>query len=272
MTTAWGAVLAVLLGCVVGSFLNVVRYRLPRAMNLVSDRSACPGCHHTIAWHDNVPVVSFIALRRRCRHCGWLIPWIYPVVELSTGAAFLLVWLNYAAWHAIGATALAPHLVLTCLLVACAGIDYDLRIIPDRLTLPGIGLGVVFSLTLLKRGTLAGSLLHSLAGIAVGGGTLYLVAIAYKRVRGIEGMGGGDIKLMAMVGAFLGWTGALITIFLGSLAGALIGLILIGRSGKDLKTSVPFGVFLSPAAIAVMLWGERLLHWYLVLVRGPISP
>lgn len=263
MADTVGAVLVFVLGCAVGSFLNVVRYRLPRRMNLVSERSVCPACRRTIAWYDNIPLASFFVLGGRCRLCGWRIPRVYPLIELATGVTFLLAWLT------AGPREIAPFLVLGSLLIACAGIDFDLRIIPDRLTLPGIGLGVVFSLTLLRRASLASSLLQSALGVAIGGGSLLLLALAYKRIRRVEGMGGGDIKLMAMVGAFLGWAPALLTIFVGSVVGAVVGVVLIARSGKGLKTSVPFGVFLCPAAIAVMLWGERTLAWYAGLIAGP---
>lgn len=262
MQDSLGTVFAFIVGCAVGSFLNVVRYRLPRKINMVSGRSACPGCGRTIAWYDNIPVASFIVLRGKCRQCGWRIPGVYPVIELATGVTFLLVWLF------AGPREIAPFLVLASLLIACAGIDFDLRIIPDKLTLPGIVLGVISSLTLLGRGSLGSSLLRSGLGIAIGGGSLLVLALAYKHFRRIEGMGGGDIKLMAMVGAFLGWAPALLVIFVGSVLGAIVGLILIGRSGKGFKTSVPFGVFLSPAAIVVMLWGERFFTWYANLLGG----
>lgn len=262
MATGWGAVFAFLIGCAVGSFLNVVRYRLPRKMDLVYDRSACPGCRSPIAWYDNVPVASFIVLRRKCRRCGWKIPWVYPMIEVATGAAFLLVWLDYAAWGNSAAPAIPGRLLLSSLLVACAGIDYDLRLIPDKLTLPGVALGLVLSPTLLVQDSLAASFVQSALGAVVGGGSLLVVALAYKHLRKIEGMGGGDIKLMAMVGAFLGWAPALLTIFAGSLLGGLVGIVLMARSRQGLKTSVPFGVFLAPAAICVMIWGGRLLNWY----------
>lgn len=263
MQSSLGHVLAFILGLAVGSFLNVVRYRLPRNLNLVSGRSACPGCGRTISWYDNVPIVSFIVLAGKCRQCGWRIPLTYPVIEIATGVAFLLVWLLAAPRE------IAPFLVLASLLIACAGIDFDLRIIPDKLTVLGVVLGLAFSLTLLRQGTIGSSLFHSALGIAVGGGSLLAIALIYKALRKIEGMGGGDIKLMAMVGAFLGWQQALLTIFIGAALGAIVGVILIARSGKGLKTSVPFGVFLCPAAIVVMLWGGHFLRWYASLLAGP---
>jgi leader peptidase (prepilin peptidase)/N-methyltransferase len=157
--------------------------------------------------------------------------------------------------------------ILASLLIVCAGIDYDLRIIPDRLTLPGMVLGLVFSVTLLRSGTVQSGLLRSLAGIAAGAGVLIAIALIYKVVRGIEGMGFGDVKLMAMVGAFLGYKAALVTIFLGSLVGGVVGLFLVRRSPQGMKTAVPFGVFLSPAGIFCIFLGERLVDAYLSLMQ-----
>jgi len=268
IATGWTAVFAFVTGCAVGSFLNVVRYRLPRKLDVVYGRSACPGCRGRIAWYDNVPLVSFIVLGGKCRRCGWRIPRIYPVIEAATGAAFLLVWLDYAAWGNSPASAIPGRLLLTSLLVACAGIDYDLRIIPDKLTLPGAALGLVLSPTLLVRDSIAASLAQSALGAAAGGGSLLAVALAYRYLRKVEGMGGGDIKMMLMVGAFLGWAPALLTIFAGSLLGGVVGIALIARSKQGLKTSVPFGDFLAPAAFVVMIWGGRAIAWYAGLLAS----
>jgi leader peptidase (prepilin peptidase)/N-methyltransferase len=249
------------LGAAVGSFLNVVRYRLPRHMGLVSGRSRCPGCNHTISWYDNIPVLSFFILRRRCRWCGWRIPWIYFVIEVSTGIGFLLV------WRALPVSEVAPYWVFVSIVVACAGIDYDLRVIPDRLTLPGLIAGLVFALTVLRDAPVENALVDALLGVAAGGGSLLLISLLYKIARGVEGMGGGDIKFMAMVGVFLGYKLALLTIFTASVAGGIIGLFLMRRSPEGMKTTVPFGVFLSPAAVFSLIWGERLLSVYAGLIR-----
>jgi leader peptidase (prepilin peptidase)/N-methyltransferase len=260
MVAGLAAALALVVGLAVGSFLNVVRYRLPRGLGMVAGRSMCPNCGRTIAWYDNLPLVSFAVLRGRCRACGWKIPWTYPVVEAATGLAFLGVWLVSPPAEIPG------HLVLAALVIASAGIDFDLRIIPDKLTLPGIVVGIIFSLTLAHRGTLAASLAHTALGLVVGGGSLLAIALAYKAVRRIEGMGGGDIKMMAMVGAFLGWKLALVTIFLGAFAGGLVGLGLARKSPQGMKAAVPFGVFLAPGAIVAMLWGDALIDQYLRLI------
>jgi leader peptidase (prepilin peptidase) / N-methyltransferase len=254
--------LVFVLGLAVGSFLNVVRYRLPRRIGVARGRSKCPGCQGTIAWYDNVPVVSAVVLGFKCRRCGWKIPLIYPVIEVATGAAFLLVWLTFAPIE------VPAYLVFVCLLVVCAGIDFDLRIIPDKLTLPGIALGVVASATLLRHGSTPSAILASALGIAVGGGSLLVIAWGYKLVRKVDGMGGGDIKLMAMVGAFLGWKLALLTIFLGSVAGGVAGAAMMRRSEDGLKTALPFGVFLSPAAFVCIMWGDLLLREYVRLLSA----
>lgn len=234
---------------------------MPRGMDLVRGRSKCPECGKVIAWYDNIPVVSFIILRRRCRACGAGIPWEYPIIEIATGLGFVLVLYTFTPSVAVA------YWVLVALLIVCAGIDYDLRIIPDILTLPGIILGLVFSVTLLRNGPVDRALIGSLAGMLAGAGPLIVIALGYKAIRGIEGMGFGDVKLMAMVGAFLGYKEALLTIFLGALGGGIIGLFLMRGSSRGLKTAVPFGVFLSPAAIVSLLWGKRLLDAYLSLIR-----
>lgn len=261
MTPVLQAVVAFAFGCVIGSFLNVVRYRLPRGMGVVGGRSRCPECGKVIAWYDNIPIASFIALGRKCRSCGWRIPWTYPLIEIATGLSFAGVWYSFAPAMSVA------YSVLVSLLIVCAGIDYDLRIIPDRLTLPGTVVGLVLSITLLRDGPVDEALVGSLLGIAAGAGSLVVVALAYKAVRGIEGMGFGDVKLMAVVGAFLGYRAALLTIFIGALAGGIIGLFLARRSSKGLKTMIPFGVFLSPAAIVSLLWGERLIEAYVNLIK-----
>ncbi len=248
-------------GAVLGSFLNVVRYRFPRHMGVAAGRSKCPRCKATIAWYDNVPMLSYALLRGRCRSCRWRIPPTYVVVEAVTGLSFLLVWL------AFGWPQAAAYWVLASLLIACAGIDFDKGIIPDKLTIPGIILGVVFSMTVLRGDTVTASLLHSALGILVGGGSLLAVGLSYKLVRKVEGMGGGDIKLMAMVGAFLGFKLALLTIFVGSVVGGIVGLVVMHRTSQGMRASVPFGVFLSPAAIACMIWGNDLIAAYLSLLR-----
>ena len=250
-----------LFGCAIGSFLNVIRYRLPRKRNFVSGRSKCPGCGAQIAWYDNIPILSFLILGGKCRSCGARISWEYFITEISTGLCFALIWLKFPPLEAVA------YFVFASILIACAGIDYDFRIIPDRLTMPGLAMGFIFAGTLLKGPSLGGSLLDSLIGMAVGGGTLLGVSLAYRVIRGTEGMGGGDIKLMGMVGAFLGYKLALLTIFIASVGGAVVGLFLSRRAREGMKAALPFGVFLSPAALVCLLWGEDLINAYLALLR-----
>ncbi len=254
-------ILVFVFGAALGSFLNVVRYRLPRHMGMVAGRSKCPKCKTTIAWYDNVPILSYVLLGGRCRSCRGRIPATYVVIEALTGLSFLLV------WRAFGWPQAVAYWVLASLLIACAGIDFDKRIIPDKLTIPGIMLGVLFSMTLLRGDAVEASLLRSALGILIGGGSLLAVGFLYKLVRKVEGMGGGDVKLMAMVGAFLGFKLALVTIFLGSILGGVVGLVVMRKTSDGMRASVPFGVFLSPAAIVCMIWGNDLIAAYLDLLR-----
>ena len=252
---------AFLFGSAIGSFLNVIRYGLPRGKGFVSGRSKCPGCGAMIAWYDNIPILSFVLLGGRCRKCSMAISWEYFITEVATGVCFVLIWLKFPPLEALA------HFVFASILIACAGIDYDFRIIPDKLTIPGTALGLVFSLTLLRGPSPLGSLLDSVIGMAVGGGTLLAVSLLYRLIRGAEGMGGGDIKLMGMVGAFLGYKLALLTIFIASVGGAVVGVFLSRRASEGMRAALPFGVFLSPAALICLLWGESLISAYLSLLR-----
>jgi leader peptidase (prepilin peptidase)/N-methyltransferase len=255
------SVFVFVLGSAIGSFLNVIRYRLPRKRDFVSGRSRCPGCGTQIAWYDNIPIASFLVLGGKCRSCGMGISWEYFITEVATGVCFVLIWLGFAPLEAVA------YFVFASILIACAGIDYDFRIIPDRLTVPGMVIGVIFSVTLLRGPSAGESFLHSVIGMAVGGGTLLGVSLLYRLVRRAEGMGGGDIKLMALVGAFLGYRLALLTIFIASVGGAVVGLFLSRRSPEGMRAALPFGVFLSPAALVCLLWGEDLIKAYLALLR-----
>ncbi len=252
--------IALIVGCVSGSFLNVVGYRLPANRNIVTDRSRCPNCERQIAWYDNIPILSYLMLKGRCRNCNWKIPFSYPLAEIGTGLVFMLVVREFSFPQAIG------WLFLSSLLIACALSDFYWRIIPDVLTLPGICIGIVFTL-LVSKTSVSQSFLRSIVGVIVGGGTLFGVGLIYKILRGVEGMGGGDVKLMAMVGAFLGYKLALFTIFLGSLIGSIFAIVLLSTSGIQREQKVPFGVFLAPCGIIAMLWGENLIQVYLNLVR-----
>jgi leader peptidase (prepilin peptidase)/N-methyltransferase len=236
--------LAALAGGCVGSFLNVVIHRLPRGESVVSPRSRCPSCGRMIRSWENIPVLSYLALRGKCAGCGGAISFRYPAVELLTAAGYAAI-----AWHAGIGWQAVRDLVFFSLLVPIAFIDIDHRIIPDELSLGGLAAGILLSF--LPGGDWKGSL----GGGLLGGGILYGTAFLYEKARGIEGMGGGDIKLIAMIGAFLGWRGAVATIFAGSLLGALGGLAAMRKGGEGLKTAIPFGPYLCVSALLARYLG-----------------
>lgn len=247
-----------LLGACVGSFLNVVIYRLPIGESLVSPPSHCPACGSAIRWYDNVPILGWLVLRGRCRDCGVAISSRYAIVEAITGllGAVLAVrgglTLDTLAAFWFGAS-----------LVALTYIDLDHRLLPDRITLPGtaVGLGLAAFATA-TRGNAA--VWNSLLGVLLGGGLLWFVAWAYHAATGREGMGGGDIKLLAMIGAFLGWRGVLLTLLLASFVGSAVGLALMIRDRSDSKLAIPFGPFLAIGALIALFWGDRIVAWYMV--------
>ncbi|MFA4947195.1 MAG: prepilin peptidase [Candidatus Krumholzibacteriia bacterium] len=242
---------AALFGLMAGSFLNVVIYRVPRRLSVVRPRSFCPRCRAKISWYENVPVASYVALRGRCRGCGERIALRYPLVE-AAGAALALAAVYRFGPGVDAAFAYAFLMALTAITL----IDWDFRIIPDGLSIPFIVVGLGWSLV--NPGlTLASSALGALAG----GGSLYAIGALYKLVRKTEGMGGGDVKLMAMIGAFLGIKLIGPVILIASFAGTLYAVALL-KSGKDAKTAVAFGSFLAPAAAVCLFFGERLLDWY----------
>lgn len=248
---------ALVLGACVGSFLNVVIHRLPRGESLWGPRSRCPACGAPIAWYDNLPLLSWLLRRGRCRACGGPISARYLVVEALT--ALLLVALQARLGWSVE---LLVAFYFACALLAIAYIDLDFQIIPDALSLPGIAVGLLAA-PLLHPGARLDALGEAALGAAVGGGILWSVAWIYERATGREGMGGGDIKLLAMVGAFLGWQGVLLTLLLGSLAGSAIGVAVMIARGADTKLAIPFGPFLSIGAFVALFWGSAIVSWYL---------
>lgn len=249
---------AVLFGLVIGSFLNVLIYRLPRGTTVVSGRSKCPVCGHTIAWHDNIPLLSYGLLRGRCRDCRAAISIRYPVVELVAGVtAGLVVWSLGATLEALWAFAFFSILLVITL------VDWSHKVIPDSLSLGGMVFGWIGAAVCLDI-----TLVDSLLGALVGGGLLFVIAAAYRVVRKAEGMGGGDVKLMAMIGAFLGWQMVFPVLILASFSGAAYGICLM-RRGATVRTAVPFGSFLAPAAAVIYVFGDSLLRAYLRFVLGP---
>ncbi len=258
MTSSMWIASAGVFGALLGSFLNVVIYRLPRGASVAAGRSKCPQCRETIRWFDNVPIVSWVLLRGRCRRCGWRIPIRYPVVEVLSALGAVICVLRF------GATLQAAWLyAFVAIMIAITFIDWEHQIIPDPLSLGGTLLGFVGAWVCLDV-----SIVESIIGAAVGAGIILLIAVSYKAARKVEGMGGGDVKLMAMIGAFLGWQMVLVVLFLAAAAGSAYGVWLMRRAGGDGKTAVAFGSFLAPAACLMLLTGGRLLSLYL----GTFSP
>lgn len=251
MPTWFAIAVAAAYGLVFGSFVNVVIHRLPRGMSLLRPRSHCPACGALVRWFDNVPLLSFLVLRGRCRACRARISARYPLVELASGA------LVAASIALFGVNRFGLEAALLCLLLLLLGvIDLEHHLLPDWLTLPGIAAGLACSLA----GGLA-SPRDAIAGAALAAGFLYAVILLYRAIRGVEGMGLGDVKLLGMIGAFLGWQGALLTLCLGSCAGALVGggLMLAGKARRD--TELPFGTFLALGALATLFAGEKVMRW-----------
>ena len=242
---------ALLIGLCVGSFLNVVIYRLPLGQSLVSPGSRCTKCGYQLRWYDNVPVLSWALLGGRCRQCRTAISIQYPVVEIVTGLLFVLV-----AWLTPVGPLLFSRLILVAILVALFGIDLEHQILPNTITLPGIVIGLMFS-AIAPPGWK-----DALLGTLLGAGVLYGIAAAYYAVRREEGLGMGDVKMLAMIGAFLGWQAVLVTLVLSSFSGAFIGMALIAAQRGGMKLALPFGTFLAVGAVAAMLVGEPLIAWY----------
>lgn len=250
-------ILVILAGLVWGSFLNVVIYRLPAGLSLVKPPSSCPACHERIKPYDNIPVISYLLLRGKCRRCGNRIPFSYVLVEILTPAAFLVLFLNYS----LSVYFFASCLFTSALIVLCF-IDYRHKILPDAITFPGIVLALMYSF--FRRDV---PILQALLGSAVGAGFLLLIYAGYYLVRKKEGLGLGDVTMMIMVGAYLGWVKTLLTLILGSFVGAFVGVAVIVVRKKDLQFMLPFGTFLAPAAYAALVWGDRLLVAYLSLFQ-----
>lgn len=247
----WAVVLY--LGAAIGSFLNVVIHRVPLGESVVKPRSRCPSCRQEIAWYDNVPVLSWVLLRGKCRGCGTAISPRYPFIEFITALIALVLFARYGLTPAFGV-----QFVFSCALIVIAYIDLDHQIIPDKISLPGLVLGLLVAI---PGGMPA--MTDAFLGALLGGGLLLTVAWVYERSTGREGMGGGDVKLLAMIGAFLGWQGVLLTLLLGSLLGSAIGIVLMTSRGADRQLAIPFGPFLSLGALVTLFWGHAIVRWYI---------
>lgn len=244
------------LGTCIGSFLNVCIYRIPAGLSIVHPPSRCPQCGTQIRWWQNIPVASWLLLRGKCAACQVKISVRYLFVETLTGFLFLKIFMMFALHPAT-----LVYWVFAAGLVTLTFIDLDHQIIPDVISLPGIVLGFAsVSLTPLTWS-------HSLLGILLGGGSLWLIAIIYEFLTKNEGMGGGDIKLLAMIGAFLGWQAILPVIFISSCLGTIVGVPLMLLQRASGKLAIPFGPFLSGAALIWFFWGELLLRWYFGFFR-----
>jgi leader peptidase (prepilin peptidase)/N-methyltransferase len=275
---AFGYVVAGVFGAIIGSFLNVVVHRVPLEKSIVFPNSRCPSCGMAIAFYDNIPVVSYIVLGAKCRHCKTGISFRYPAVELLTAALFVAV-----AWHDGLSAALPFDLVFASALLALVFIDAEHMILPNVITYPGIVFAVVARIVIpylsgtphfddlpsLSQGALAGmplwvtSLVGAVVGALLGGGSLWLMGWTWEKLRGIEAMGLGDVKMMFMVGAYLGWRLTILTIFIGVFSGSFIGVFLMVRSGqRNMQMLLPFGVFLGLGAIAALLFGAPIVEWY----------
>jgi leader peptidase (prepilin peptidase)/N-methyltransferase len=241
-----------LLGLMLGSFMNVCIYRLPRGLSPVRPRSGCPACGHLIASYENVPIVSYLVLRGRCRKCRTPISPMYPIVEFITGAVFLAGYLWYGP-SALLITRLIFAWAMICLFI----IDFQHKILPNVITLPGIAVG------LLGNFIDGPGWVNSLIGIGVGAGSLWLIAEIYYRVRHEEGLGMGDVKMLGMIGAFLGWKLVLLTLVIASFVGSIVGVMVLIVRKESLKYAMPFGTFLAVGALVSAVAGTSILDWYL---------
>ena len=251
---AFQIVILAVLGLAVGSFLNVCVHRLPRGQSLSAPPSRCPHCDYRLRWFDNIPVVSYAMLGGRCRKCSARISIRYPIVELVTMALFVLHGAVFG-WSPL----LIPRLVFACAMVVLFAIDMEHQLLPNAITLPGIVVGLIAS-TVLPPG-----IIDALIGVLIGGGVLWLIGEAYFRYSGHEGMGGGDVKMLAMIGAFLGWKLVLVTLVLSSVLGSIIGLIVIALRKGGMKYALPYGTFLALGALVASLAGDAIVNWYVGL-------
>jgi leader peptidase (prepilin peptidase)/N-methyltransferase len=256
------SIFVLLVGLVLGSFLNVCIHRLPRGESIISPGSRCPSCNSPIQWHQNLPILSWLLLSGKCASCSEPISFRYPLVEALAGGTLLALWLNFG-----------PHMtfvisgLFALAMIALFFTDYDTQLLPDAITLTGLVVGLALAwFNPFLNGVGWNRLWAACGGAALGSGLLWGFGALYSKLRGVEAMGMGDVKMMAMVGSFAGPFGVLITIFAASLIGAAVGLLLIPLRGRSLQDTLPFGCFLAPAALAALLLGQRLTATYLSLI------
>jgi leader peptidase (prepilin peptidase) / N-methyltransferase len=247
-------------GAIVGSFLNVCIYRLPREKSIVRPSSFCPSCEKPIKFFDNIPVLSYLLLLRgKCRLCGTHISVRYPLVEFITALLFFIFFKKYGF-----SLEFFVNILFVSLLITISFIDLDFKIIPDVLSIGGLVAGLV--LAFFRKPFF--SYMDALYGILLGGGILFVIAYGYQLLRKVEGMGGGDIKLLGMIGAFCGIKGVLFSLMSGSLIGALVGIPMILIKGENTKYAIPFGPFLSFGAFIFLSFGDEIIHEFLNFVAG----
>jgi leader peptidase (prepilin peptidase)/N-methyltransferase len=252
MVLVYPIIVAAAFGAVIGSFLNVCIYRIPKGRSIVWPGSACGSCGHMLAWFENIPIVSYVALGGRCRACRSPISLRYPFVEALTAVMFAGAW-----WFYGPGVLLVSRLLLGCTLIVLFAIDLEHQLLPNVITLPGIAAGFAFSFV-----TPPGWF-ESIVGIVVGGGVLWAVAEGYYLLRREEGLGMGDVKMLAMIGAFVGWKLTLVALMMASFAGSIVGVILIASRKGGLKYALPFGTFLALGAALAATIGPGVLNWYL---------
>ncbi len=247
--------LVFIFGTIIGSFLNVCIYRMPKKEPVVKGRSHCVSCKKTIAWYDNIPLLSFIFLRGRCRYCKERISFRYFVVELLTALLYLLLFIYFGL-----SVKFAVFVLVVSALIILSFIDLDIQEIPDEITLPGIVIGIalcaIFPYIISQERHLDG-LIRSILGMVVGGGLTYMMGLLGEGIFKKEAMGGGDVKLMAMLGAFLGWKLITLTFFLAPFSGSIVGIIGKIRNKEDV---IPYGPHLSLASIVALIWGEKIIR------------
>ncbi|HVF27767.1 MAG TPA: prepilin peptidase [Pyrinomonadaceae bacterium] len=260
-------------GAIIGSFLNVVIHRLPLEESIVFPNSRCPSCRAAIRAYDNIPIISYLLLRGRCRACRAAVSWRYPAVEALTAGLFAATFLLRSGFS----LSLPFDLLFVAAIIALIFIDAEHMILPNAITYPGIALAFIaraiipnlYGVGVLTESALAGypewvvSLVGAIIGALAGGGSLWLVGWLWERLRGVEAMGLGDVKMMFMVGAYLGWPLTVLTIFIAVLAGSIIGVALMARRGeRDMQMLLPFGIFLGLGALVSLLTGTSIINWY----------
>ncbi|MDX8402799.1 MAG: prepilin peptidase [Mariprofundaceae bacterium] len=243
-------------GLIFGSFANVCVHRIPLHISVVTPGSRCPSCEHAIAWYDNIPLLSWLLLGRKCRYCNIAISFRYPLLELLMGLSWAAL-----AWHFGFSVVLWQALLLVSLLWVLTLIDLETGLLPNALTFPGIVIGLIFAYWF-------GYFQDAVMGAVIGYGVFWLVARLFLLITGREGMGYGDFKLLAMLGAFMGWQALPFIVFVSSLVGAVIGSISLLVAKKHMRAEIPFGPYLAAAGMVWFLWGAEILHWYAGLIRA----